>query len=95
MPGHAAEAVVRVVRERVHGGEVFFQITDSVLVGVLHAQDAVALREIDPAIGAALDMHGGIRFVVKNAAVFAILVEHHHLVMRWSRITRRPEVGVT
>ncbi|MFO1438505.1 MAG: hypothetical protein U1F81_09285 [Verrucomicrobiaceae bacterium] len=81
MPGHAAEAVVRIIGDRVERGEVFLGVTGAVAIAVLHTQDAVALGEVNPALGAAFDMHRGIGLVVEDAAVFAVGIENENLIV--------------
>ena len=95
MPGHAAEAVVRVIRQRVQRRQIFLQIAHTIAIRILHPQQAITLSQVQPAIRAAFHMHRGIRLIVKNAAVFAIGIEDQDLIMLRALIALRAEMRVT
>ena len=94
MPRHAVQTVVRISFGGTERSEVFLHVAHAIAVCVLHAQDATALGEIDPAPGTGLHVHRLIRLVVEDLASLPVTVKHQNFIMSRPRITLRAEVRV-
>ena len=81
MPGHPTETVVRIIGHSIERGEILLRVADAITVRVLHTQQPIPLREVDPAVRPAFDVHGGVGIVVKDAPVLAVRIENQHLVV--------------
>jgi hypothetical protein len=92
MPCQATETIVRVVGDRIQGCDIFLEVSNSITIGVAYAKNAIALSEIDPAIGSQQDLHRRSRSIVEHSPMGAIGIEDEDLIEFRSRVTCRAKM---
>ena len=105
MPGHAGQAVVRIVGHRLERDDPFLEVGRAVSVAVPQPDDAAAFGEVHPGSfpprivrGAASlrreeQVHRG-RGAAREDMAAAARTDHDHLVMFGALVSGRPEVRV-
>ena len=94
MPSHPAQAVVRIVGQRIEPCDRFLGIPHPIVVGILHPQNPIALGDIKPTVGPPEQLHRRFGLVVKHPSVFSFGVKNQNLVKLRPLIARRSKMGM-